>query len=223
MVKKNKLKQMIGFRVDQVIFDWWDAKCEKQGINKSEPFRKALELSYQKENDPEYSGQDFSLNLDSNLTKKIYELAKAQKQDPNKWIEDLLREKIAEREKQQDIIDVFEKNVRKELRIKPSLLQKIDERASLSRMKINQYIISVLSANVSKDVHFFSHDQILKLGESNSHLLALGRNLNQMVKAMNQGNFEAYDRDFIRRVHELVKAHVHHVFLLLEQNKKRWE
>jgi hypothetical protein len=40
---------------------------------------------------------------------------------------------------------------------------------------------------------------------------------------MNQGHFEAYDRDFVGRVYEFLKAHVYHVFLLLEQNKKRWD
>jgi hypothetical protein len=70
MVKKNKLKQMIGFRVDQVIFDWWDAKCEKQGIKKGEPFQKALENAYKKENDPDYSGQDFSIESGKGLKPK---------------------------------------------------------------------------------------------------------------------------------------------------------
>jgi predicted HicB family RNase H-like nuclease len=219
VTKDNK----IFFRVDRAVLDWWEAKCEKQGLKKGEPFQKALASAYQKENDPEFSGQEFSLHLEDDWVEKIYALAKAEQRDPNEWVADLVREKIAEKEKQKESIDVFEKTVRKELRIKPSLLQKIEERASLSKMKPNQYIISVLSANVVKDVQFFSHDQILKLGESNSRLLAMGRNLNQMAKAMNQGNLGAYDRDFVGRVHELVKAHVCHVFLLLEQNKKRWE
>ncbi|NHC05051.1 mobilization protein MobC [Acinetobacter sp. 187] len=219
MTKDNK----IFFRVNPSVLEWWEKRCEKQGVKKGEPFQKALELAYQKENDPEFSGQEFALHLEDEWAEKIYVLAKAEHLNPNEWIEDLVREKIAEKEKQKERIDVFEKTVRKELRIKPSLLQKIEERASLSKMKTNQYIISVLSANVVKDVQFFSHDQILKLGESNSRLMAMGRNLNQMVKVMNQGNLGAYDRDFVGRVHELLKAHVRHVFLLLEQNKKRWE
>jgi len=60
------------------------------------------------------------------------------------------------------------------------------------------------------------------LGRSNGELLALGRNLNQMAKAMNQGVYEAYDRDFVGRIHELIRAHVHHVYKLLVQNQKRW-
>ncbi|MBQ0138193.1 MAG: hypothetical protein KBT36_02755 [Kurthia sp.] len=219
MTKDNK----IFFRVNPSVLEWWEKRCEKQGVKKGEPFQKALELAYQKENDPEFSGQEFALHLEDEWAEKIYVLAKAEQLNPNEWIADLVREKIAEKEKQKESIDVFEKTVRKELRIKPSLLQKIEERASLSKVKTNQYIISVLSANVLKDVQFFSHDQILKLGESNSRLLAMGRNLNQMVKVMNQGNLGAYDRDFVGRVHELLKAHVRHVFLLLEQNKKRWE
>ena len=223
MVKKNKLKQMIGFRVDQVIFDWWDAKCEKQGINKSEPFRKALELSYQKENDPNFSGQDFSLNLEKDLTEKIYQLAKFEEVDPDDLIKKMIKEKLSEIEKTQDVIDVFEKTSRKELRLKPSLMKAINEKAAQIGMKPNQYIISVLTANVTKDSIFFSQEEALKLGESNSQLLAIGRNLNQMTKNMNQGIYESYDREFVERVHQLVKAQVRHVFTLLERNKKRWE
>src|SRR5690606_18139320 len=143
---------------------------------------------------------------------KIYSLAQAEKQDPNELIADLLRERIAEREKVKDTIDVFEKNIRKELRIKPSLKKKIDERAALSKMKPNQYIQSVLTANVTKDAHFFGEEEKRLLEQSNGELLAIGRNLNQMAKAMNQGVYASYDRDFVERVHQLVKAQVRHVF-----------
>ena len=219
MTKDNK----IFFRVDRAVLDWWEAKCEKQGVKKGEPFQKALETAYKKENDPAFSGQDFSLHLDNELAEKIYSLAQAEQKDPNELIRELLREKINEREKVEDTIDVFEKTTRKELRIKPSLLKKIDERAALSKMKTNQYILSVLTANVTKDAHFFGQEEALLLGHSNGELSAIGRNLNQMAKAMNQGIYEAYDRDFMGRVHELIKAHVHHVYKLVVQNKRRWE
>lgn len=219
MTKDNK----IFFRVDRAVLDWWEAKCEKQGVKKGEPFQKALEVAYKKENDPAFLGQDFSLHLDNDLAEKIYSLVQAEQQDPNELIMELLREKIAEREKVEDTIDVFEKTIRKELRIKPSLLKKIEGRAALSKMKTNQYILSVLTANVTKDAHFFGEEEALLLGQSNGKLLALGRNLNQMAKAMNQGIYESYDRDFVGRVHELVKAHVRHVFKMLVQNKKRWD
>ena len=222
MTKDNK----IFFRVDRAVLDWWEAKCEKQGVKKGEPFQKALETAYKKENDPAFSafsGQDFSLHLDNDLTEKIYNLAQAEQKDPNELIIELLREKIAEKEKIEDTIDVFEKTTRKELRIKPSLLKKIDERAALSKMKTNQYILSVLTANVTKDIHFFGQEEAHLLGDSNGQLSALGRNLNQMAKAMNKGIYEAYDRDFIGRIHELIRAHIRHVYELLVQNKRRWE
>ena len=223
MTKTKTYGQVIGVRVDQNIFDWWEAKCKKQGLKKGEPLKKALETSYQKENDPEYSGQDFSLHLDNDLAEKIYSLAQTEQKDPNELIIELLREKIAEREKVEETIDVFEKTTRKELRIKPSLLKKIDERAALSKMKTNQYILSVLTANVTKDIHFFGQGEAHLLGDSNGQLSALGRNLNQMAKAMNQGVYEAYDRDFVGRIHDLVRAHICHVYELLAQNQRRWE
>ena len=222
MTKLN-LDKVLKFRVDSVVHDWWEAKCNKQGIKKGAPFQKALELAYQKENDPEFSGQDFSLHLDNDLAEKIYNLAQTEQKDPNELIIELLREKIAEREKVEDTIDIFEKTTRKELRIKPSLLKIIDERAALSKMKTNQYILSVLTANITKDIHFFGQDEAHLLGDSNGQLSALGRNLNQMAKAMNQGVYEAYDRDFVGRIHELIRAHIRHVYELLVQNKRRWE
>lgn len=44
-----------------------------------------------------------------------------------------------------------------------------------------------------------------------------------MAKAMNQGIYEAYDRDFVGCIHELIRAHIRHVYELLVQNKRRWE
>lgn len=222
-MKNEKLDNRIIFRVTPVIFEWWKAKCEKQGIKKGAPFQKTLELSYLKENDPENSGQDFSLNLEKDLAEKIYQLAKFEEVDPDALIKKMIKEKLSEIEKTQDVIDVFEKTSRKELRLKPSLMKAINEKAAQVGMKPNQYIISVLTANVTKDSIFFSQEEALKLGESNSQLLAIGRNLNQMAKNMNQGIYESYDREFVERVHQLVKAQVRHVFTLLEHNKKRWE
>ncbi|PSD38304.1 mobilization protein MobC [Acinetobacter radioresistens] len=220
---KSNLDQVLKFRVSNAVYDWWQAKCEKQGIKKGEPFQKALENAYKKENDPNYSGQDFSLNLEKDLTEKIYQLAKFEEVDPDDLIKKMIKEKLSEIEKTQDVIDVFEKTSRKELRLKPSLMKAINEKAAQIGMKPNQYIISVLTANVTKDSIFFSQEEALKLGESNSQLLAIGRKLNQMAKNMNQGIYESYDREFVERVHQLVKAQVRNVFTLLERNKKRWE
>ena len=76
---------------------------------------------------------------------------------------------------------------------------------------------------MTKDEYFFGTEEAHKLGDSNSQLSAIGRNLNQMTKAMNQGIYEAYDREFVSRVHELVKAHIHQVFKVLVRNKQRWD
>ncbi|QIZ57693.1 plasmid mobilization relaxosome protein MobC [Acinetobacter indicus] len=220
---KSNLDQVLKFRVSNAVYDWWQAKCEKQGIKKGEPFQKALENAYKKENDPNFSGQDFSLNLEKDLAEKIYQLARYEEVDPDDLIKKMIKEKLSELEKTQDVIDVFEKTSRKELRLKPSLMKIINEQASKIGMKPNQYIISVLTAHTTKDEYFFGTEEAHKLGDSNSQLSAIGRNLNQMAKNMNQGIYESYDREFVERVHQLVKAQVRHVFTLLERNKKRWE
>ncbi|MFW1755343.1 mobilization protein MobC [Acinetobacter wanghuae] len=194
---KSNLDQVLKFRVSNAVYDWWQAKCEKQGIKKGEPFQKALDNAYKKENDPDYSGQDFSLNLEKDIAEKIFQLAKFEEVDPDDLIKKMIKEKLSEIEKTQDVIDVFEKTSRKELRLKPSLMKAINEKAAQIGMKPNQYIISVLTANVTKDSIFFSQEEALKLGESNSQLLAIGRNLNQMAKNMNQGIYESYDREFV--------------------------
>ena len=120
-------------------------------------------------------------------------------------------------------LDPIEKTKRKEKRKKTSLIKKINKKTALSKMKTNQYILSVLTANVTKDIHFFGQDEAHLLGDSNGQLSALGRNLNQMAKAMNQGIYEAYDRAFVGRIHEFIRAHIRHVYELLVQNKRRWE
>lgn len=222
-MKDQKLDNRIIFRVTPVIFKWWEAKCEKQGAKKGEAFQKALELAYMKENDPEFSGQDFSLKLENDLADKIYNLAKHKGLDPSDLIKQMIEEKLTEMEKANDPLDVFEKTSRKELRLKPSLMKIINDQALKLGMKPNQYIISVLTAHTTKDEYFFGTEEAHKLGDSNSQLLAIGRNLNQMTKTMNQGIYEAYDREFVGRVHEFIKAHVHQVYKVLVRNKKRWD
>ncbi|MGO1063977.1 mobilization protein MobC, partial [Acinetobacter lwoffii] len=93
---KSNLDQVLKFRVSNAVYDWWQAKCEKQGIKKGEPFQKALENAYKKENDPNYSGQDFSLNLEKDLTEKIYQLAKFEEVDPDDLIKKMIKEKLSE-------------------------------------------------------------------------------------------------------------------------------
>ncbi|MEK5750286.1 mobilization protein MobC, partial [Acinetobacter nosocomialis] len=80
--------------------------------------------------------------LEKDLAEKIYQLAKFEEVDPDDLLKKMIKEKLSEIEKMQDVIDVFEKTSRKELRLKPSLMKAINEKAAQVSMKPNQYIIS---------------------------------------------------------------------------------
>lgn len=217
MSKDNK----IYFRVEPSVLEWWEKKCKAEGVKKGEPFQKALEAEYLKAHSKNTSDQSDVFTLESSLKEKLIEEAKSVGKSTSQLLNEILSTRYLE--KKHDEINVFEKTIRKEIRLKPSLLKKIDEAASAEKMRPNQYIVSVLTAKLTHNTFFFGNEEAKLLGESNSQLLAIGRNLNQMAKNMNQDIYEAYDRNFVIQVHDEIKEHVRAVFYLLENNKKRWE
>lgn len=220
MTKDNK----IYFRVDKAVFDWWDEKCKKEGVKKGEPFQKAIEAAYLKDHEKSNLAEVPVTNnfyLKDEVKGKILEEARKVGKDPDTLLNEILLARYAVNN--QIEVHALEKTTFKAFRLKPSFLKKVEEAAQRSNMRTTRFVVSVLTAKISKDEFFFNAEEEQILGESNSRLLAIGRNLNQMTKAMNQDIYEAYDRQFIADLNEQIRGHVKHIFSLLERNKRRWE
>lgn len=216
---------LIGFRVDKAVSQWWETKCKKEGVKKGEPFQKAIEAAYlkdheKKSHDPEAISSKSEIHLNDEMRLNL----KNEAEKSNKSESDLLNEILESRYEQMLIeANALEKTTYKTFRLKPSFLKNVAEAAKKNNMRTTKFVVAVLTAKISNDEFFFNEQEAKYLGDSNSQLLAIGRNLNQMAKTMNQNIYEAYDRQFIIALNEQIKTHVKQVFTLLERNKKIWE
>jgi len=75
---------------------------------------------------------------------------------------------------------------RVEVRLTGSELAKIREHAEVLGTSPNQWIVNLIRANLSRQAQF-GMVELRALGESNSQLAAIGRNMNQIARKLNTG------------------------------------
>ena len=64
--------------------------------------------------------------------------------------------------------------------------------------------------------------EIDALGESNYQLLAIGRNLNQVAKAMNEGRRDSVTIESIERLRGIIDTHTEKVSTAIRASVERW-
>lgn len=64
--------------------------------------------------------------------------------------------------------------------------------------------------------------EIEALGESNYQLLSIGRNLNQVAKAMNEGRRDSVTIESIERLRQIIDAHTDKVSGAIRASLERW-
>lgn len=116
------------------------------------------------------------------------------------------------------------KTYRVEIRLKEKELKALQELALKFGYNKNRYVASLVINHVSQVAQFgqFELDQITA---SNSHLLKIGRNLNQITRQINK-SLESSDQlkvELIESLHQEIKAHVQIVAGLIEANVERWK
>lgn len=96
-------------------------------------------------------------------------------------------------------------------RVKPQELDKIKEILNAENKTRSSFLLGLIRARLNKFPHF-NTDEINQLRDSNRQLLAIGRNLNQIVAAINAGRVkdakltERYCNDIIARIDSQRKA-----------------
>lgn len=65
--------------------------------------------------------------------------------------------------------------------------------------------------------------EIDALGESNYQLLAIGRNLNQVAKAMNEGKRDSVTIKSIERLRQIIDTHTDKVSGAIRASIERWD
>lgn len=112
---------------------------------------------------------------------------------------------------------------RLEIRLTTSEYQSIQKFAEQQRMSSNQWIINLIRANLVARPQF-GMEELRVLGESNSRLLALGRNLNQIARQLNTnpGTRVRLKTEQIENLSRHVATHTAQVTSVMRANIDRW-
>ncbi|HET9239192.1 MAG TPA: hypothetical protein VFO10_18170 [Oligoflexus sp.] len=111
--------------------------------------------------------------------------------------------------------------LRVEILLTPSEKTAIKSRAKLERCSQRRWIIDAIRAGLTREPQF-EMKEIEALGESNYQLLAIGRNLNQMTKAMNEGCRDPSVLESIQSLRRLIDAHTAKVSDAIRASLERW-
>lgn len=114
-----------------------------------------------------------------------------------------------------------EPKVRFEILMTRSEKAAVLERSSLERCSQRRWIIDAIRAGLTREPQF-GMKEIDALGESNYRLLAIGRNLNQVAKAMNGGRRDSVTIESIERLRGIIDAHTEKVSTALRASLERW-
>lgn len=114
-----------------------------------------------------------------------------------------------------------ESKVRFEILLTQSERVALQERAELERCSQRRWIIDAIRVGLTKEPQF-GMTEIEALGESNYQLLSIGRNLNQIAKAMNEGQRDSVTIESIERLRQTINAHVNTVSGAIRASLDRW-
>lgn len=114
-----------------------------------------------------------------------------------------------------------EPKVRFEILMTKSEKAAVQERANLERCSQRRWIIDAIRIGLTREPQF-GMKEIDALGESNYQLLAIGRNLNQVAKAMNEGRRDSVTIESIERLRGVIDAHTNKVSTAIRASLERW-
>ena len=114
-----------------------------------------------------------------------------------------------------------EPKVRFEILMTRSEKAAVLERSNFERCSQRRWIIDAIRAGLTREPQF-GMKEIDALGESNYQLLAIGRNLNQVAKAMNEGRRDSVTIESIERLRGIIDAHTEKVSTAIRASLERW-
>jgi predicted transcriptional regulator len=114
-----------------------------------------------------------------------------------------------------------EPKVRFEILMTPSEKAAVLERSNLERCSQRRWIIDAIRAGLTREPQF-GMKEIDALGESNYQLLAIGRNLNQIAKAINEGRRDSVAIESIEQLRQVIDVHTDKVSTAIRASLERW-
>nr|WP_288467076.1 plasmid mobilization relaxosome protein MobC [uncultured Pseudomonas sp.] len=97
----------------------------------------------------------------------------------------------------------------------------VRECSEATRCSMRRWIIDAIRAGLTHQPQF-GMDEIEALGESNYQLLAIGRNLNQVARRLNEGHYEPLTVERIQALSRIIDKHVEKVALTIGASLERW-
>lgn len=159
--------------------------------------------------------------------KRFNAIAKSKNMKPSEFLRQIVMlvigETSPEDSKIEPVIEAAEK-VKKYFYLPQFLVNEIDLRAKAKGMKFSRWVAALVQSNLMRDA-VLSTDEIQMLNASNRELAAIGRNLNQIAKALNE-RFHETDRIKLEHLNELNKAIEQHdktIRRLIRASQQSWE
>jgi predicted DNA-binding protein len=115
-----------------------------------------------------------------------------------------------------------EKKKRFEILLTPSEKAALLERAAQDGSAPRRWVVAALRAGLTKEPQFGMRE-LDALGESNYQLLAIGRNLNQIAKRLNEGGKHGPTIEAIEQLRTTIRAHTDQVSQAMRASLERWD
>lgn len=173
------------------------------------------------------AAKTLSVHLGESLKNDWLELCKARGVSAGAAIKALVEKELAGVDGREVVLSqreplVKERKFRFEILLTESERQAIELRAEQDGCSMRRWVIDAVRAGLTKEPQF-QMKEIEQLGESNYQLLAIGRNLNQVAKAMNEGKKSSVSVKAIEGLRAEIKKHVEKVDRLIRANVERWK
>lgn len=138
-----------------------------------------------------------------------HQLAKAEKNPPARTFQ------------QTQEAPIGEPKVRFEILLTESEKRAIRERANIERCSMRRWIVDACRTGLTHEPQF-GMKEIDALGESNYQLLAIGRNLNQIARRLNEGKHAKITVEQIQALSARIDQHTDIVSTAIRASLERW-
>ena len=174
------------------------------------------------------AGNVLSVYLAGDLKKRWQAHCKQQGETPSSGIRQVIAHLLASSPLSHESAETVREHAdrtrrRLELRLTESELAKVCSLAQTHGLSTNQWVVSLVRAHLTAQPQF-GMAELSRLGESNSRLLSIGRNLNQIARHLNADRNAAGnpDAEQVRALCSFIKSHAEHVAEVMRANIDRW-
>lgn len=115
-----------------------------------------------------------------------------------------------------------EKKKRFEILLTPTERAALIERAAYDGSSPRRWVVAAMRARLTREPQFGMRELDV-LGESNYQLLAIGRNLNQIAKRLNEGGKGGPTLEVIEELRSTIRAHTDQVNRAMRASLERWD